>query len=83
MLCKELSKKRLTFFPTYCSIYKYCQRQSADVAQSVARRLGKAEVTGSSPANSFRAKSTSLEVLFVYVGGDLHVLRCMTDYFNI
>lgn len=36
----------------YCSILKDCQVQCADVAQSVARRLGKAEVTGSSPAIS-------------------------------
>ena len=43
----------MTFFQTYSSILRYCHGQSAVVAQSVARRLGKAEVTGSSPANSF------------------------------
>ena len=36
------------------------------MAQSVARRLGKAEVTGSSPANSFKERHDSKIVSFFF-----------------
>ena len=38
------------------------KHKSADVAQSVERRLGKAEVGGSSPLGSFIAKKSALKL---------------------
>ena len=50
------------------------------MAQSVARRLGKAEVTGSSPANSFKTKELLRKCFFCVLGARARLGRFWLFY---
>ena len=48
-----MTKKALTKYPFYCILLMLHEYMCAALAQSVERRLGKAEVGGSIPLGSF------------------------------
>ena len=73
----------------YNSWLKCIFTQLADMAQSVERRLGKAEVTGSIPVISFQSVNGKdfsrifLKSLFCIIGQELHFSSAWNDMMTV